>query len=129
MIQFAVTEVYALYPTVYENISGQIRIEYEPLFKQLVYESVFAHINADEIKQLKRQRKFELELTDLKLKLFNNDKKKIVLSNREIRLLRYIDMTEEIRNKIEGPMNVAKKLKRFENRKQNGINGDENNKD
>ncbi|KAH9426832.1 hypothetical protein DERP_002932 [Dermatophagoides pteronyssinus] len=128
MIQFAVTEVYALYPTVYENIRGQIRTEYEPLFKQLVYESIFAYINVDEIKQLKRQRKFELELTDLKLKLFNNDKKKIVLSNREIRLLRYIDMTEEIRNKIEGPMNVAKKLKRFENRKQNGINNGENNK-
>ncbi|KAH7641948.1 hypothetical protein DERF_002949 [Dermatophagoides farinae] len=128
MIQFAVTEVYALYPTVYENLSGQIRTEYEPLFKQLVYESVFAYINIDEIKQLKRQRKFELELTDLKLKLFNNDKKKIVLSNREIRLLRYIDITEEIRNKIEGPMNVAKKLKRFENRKHNGINGEENNK-
>ena len=43
-------------------------------------------------------------------------------------LFRYIDITEEIRNKIEGPMNVAKKLKRFENRKHNGINGEENNK-
>lgn len=89
MLQFAVTEVYALYPFVYEKIRSQIRPEYGPLFKQLVYESVFAYINVDEIKQLKRQRKFELELTDLKLKLFNNDKKKIVLSNREIRLLRY----------------------------------------
>ncbi|KPM10685.1 Egalitarian-like protein [Sarcoptes scabiei] len=117
MIQFAIIEVYALFPIAYEKISKQIRSEYQSLFKQLVYESIFAHINAKEIRQIKRQRKFELELADLKLKLFNSEKKKIVLSNREIRLLRHIDLTEEIRNKIEGPSNVAKKLKRFDNQK------------
>lgn len=89
MLQFAMTDVYALLPCVYRTMRDQIRPEYEPLFKQLIYESIFTYINTDEIKQIKRQRKFELELTDLKMKLFNNDKKKIVLSNREIRLLRY----------------------------------------
>ena len=88
MMQFAITDVYALLPTIYRTMSGQIRGEYKPLFNQLVYESIFSYIHTEEIKQLKRQRKFELEVTDLKLKLFNSDKKKIVLSNREIRLLR-----------------------------------------
>ena len=82
------TDVYALLPSVYRTMRDQIRAEYEPLFKQLTWESIFTYINTDEIKQIKRQRKFDLELTDLKMKLFNNDKKKIVLSNREIRLLR-----------------------------------------
>lgn len=35
-------------------------------------------------------------------------------------MIRYIDLTDEIRNKIEGPQNVAKKLKRFDNKKMNG---------
>lgn len=90
MIQFSMIDVYALLPTVYRTMRDQIRPEYEPLLKQLTHESIFAYIHTDEIKQIKRQRKFELELTDLKLKLFNNDKKKIVLSNREIRLLRCV---------------------------------------
>lgn len=88
MIQFALTDVYALLPSIYQNMREQIRPEYISLFKQLTWESIFTYINTEEIKQIKRQRKFDLELTDLKMKLFNNDKKKIVLSNREIRLLR-----------------------------------------
>lgn len=88
MLQFALTDVYILLPHVYGTMAPQIKPQYEPLFKQLVHESIFAHINADEVKQSKRQRKFELELTDLKMKLLNSDKKTIVLSNREVRLLR-----------------------------------------
>ncbi len=88
MLVFAMTDVVALLPNVYRTMRDQIRQEYEPLFKQLTYESIFTYINTDEIRQIKRQRKFDLELTDLKMKLFNNEKKKIVLSNREIRLLR-----------------------------------------
>lgn len=92
MLIFAMTDVVSLLPNVYRTMRDQIRQEYEPLFKQLTYESIFTYINTDEIKQVKRQRKFDLELTDLKMKLFNNEKKKIVLSNREIRLLRYYFM-------------------------------------
>lgn len=88
MLVFAMTDVVALLPNVYRTMRDRIRQEYEPLFKQLTYESIFTYINTDEIRQIKRQRKFDLELTDLKMKLFNNEKKKIVLSNREIRLLR-----------------------------------------
>ena len=47
------------------------------------------HINQDDVKQKKKQRKVETEVSDLKEKL---DKtavgKNLVLSNREIRLLR-----------------------------------------
>lgn len=90
MLQFAVPEVYALLSAVYVNMASSIKAEYEPLFKQLVFESIFANIHTDEIKQIKKQRKFELEVTDLKLKLLNSDKRKVVLSNREIKLLRLV---------------------------------------
>ncbi|CAG2107595.1 unnamed protein product [Medioppia subpectinata] len=114
MIFYAAFDVYALVPDVYNNMLKSIRAEYMPLLKQLNYEAVFAKIDAEKVKQLKKQRKLDMEVTDLKLKLFNTEAKQIVLSNREIRLLRYIDLTDEIRVKIEGSQKVAKKLERID---------------
>ena len=47
------------------------------------------YIQSEEVKERKRQRKVETEVADLKLKLATTHSKNIVLSNREIRLLRY----------------------------------------
>jgi exonuclease 3'-5' domain-containing protein 1 len=89
MIYYSAYDVFALVPDVYNNISKSIRPEYLPLLKQLNLEAIFSKINPEEVKQLKKQRKLDMEVTDLKLKLFNSEAKQIVLSNREIRLLRF----------------------------------------
>ena len=88
MLFYAAFDVFALIPDVYNSMSKSIRIEYLPLLKQLNYEAIMAKIDPEHIKQLKKQRKLDMEVTDLKLKLFNTEAKQIVLSNREIRLLR-----------------------------------------
>ena len=51
------------------------------------------YIQSDDVKERKRQRKVETEVADLKLKLATTQSKNIVLSNREIRLLRYTQVT------------------------------------
>ena len=48
------------------------------------------YIQADEVKNRKKQRKVETEVADLRLKLATVQSKNIVLSNREIRLLRCV---------------------------------------
>ena len=45
-------------------------------------------LKGDEVKNRKKQRKVETEVADLRLKLATIQSKNIVLSNREIRLLR-----------------------------------------
>lgn len=88
MIYYAAFDVFALIPDVYQNMVKGIKPEYVPLLEQLNYEAIFARIKPDEVKTTKKQRKIEMEVTDLKHKLYNSEAKQIVLSNREIRLLR-----------------------------------------
>lgn len=71
-------------------------------------------IRPKEVKTCKKQRKISTEVSDLKLKL-SQTSKNIVLSNREIRLLRYLDLTEEEKEKLRGSYKVAKKLEKLEN--------------
>jgi hypothetical protein len=53
------------------------------------------HIKPGDVKQRKKQRKVETELADLRGKLSSNtNRTSIVLSNREIRLLRYAPLYE-----------------------------------
>ena len=47
------------------------------------------YIDPEGVKAKKKQRKIDFEISDLRLKLANTSGKSIVLSNREIRLLRY----------------------------------------
>lgn len=61
----------------------------------------------------KKQRKISTEVFDLKQKLQTTNKN-IVLSNREIRLLRYLDLTEDEKEKLKGSVKVAKKLEKLE---------------
>lgn len=66
-----------------------IRPEYELLLTELCEEQILMHIRPGDVKQRKKQRKVETELADLRGKLSSNTSKtNIVLSNREIRLLR-----------------------------------------
>lgn len=68
-----------------------------------------------EVKMRKKQRKISTEVADLRAKLSQSSNKNIVLSNREIRLLRYLDLTEEEKEKLKGSYKVAKKLEKLEN--------------
>lgn len=71
-------------------------------------------IRPNDVKLKKKQRKINTEVFDLKQKLQTSNKN-IVLSNREIRLLRYLDLTEEEKDKLKGSVKVAKKLEKLEN--------------
>ena len=54
----------------------------------LCEEQCLLYIQSEEVKERKRQRKVDTEVADLRLKLATTQSKNIVLSNREIRLLR-----------------------------------------
>ncbi|XP_013794505.1 uncharacterized protein LOC106478500 [Limulus polyphemus] len=116
MIFHAAFDVFCLLPTVYNTIREMLRPESLPLLEELCEEQVLVYIRPDEVKGRKKQRKIDMEVSDLKRKLATPSCKQIVLSNREIRLLRYVELTDEERNKIEGSQKVAKKLERLRNR-------------
>ena len=63
--------------------------EFLNLFSELCEEQVMLYIDPEGVKAKKKQRKIDFEISDLRLKLANTSGKSIVLSNREIRLLRY----------------------------------------
>lgn len=71
------------------------------------------HINPDAVKLKKRQRKTETEVAELRVKLAQAAKS-VVLSNREVRLLRYIELTEDEKEKLKSSAKVAKKLEKLE---------------
>jgi len=117
--------VLALVPTIYNAMASQIKHEFGNLFRELCEEQVLLYIQADEVKNRKKQRKVETEVADLRLKLATVQSKNIVLSNREIRLLRYIELTEEDKEKLKGSYKVAKKLEKLENRDNRNLDSDE----
>lgn len=73
------------------------------------------HLNPSEVKMRKKQRKIQTEVADLRKKMDEAVGRNIVLSNREIRLLRYIELTKEEKEKLKGSYKVAKKLEKLEN--------------
>jgi len=88
MIYCAACNVYPLVPYIYINMTNLIRPEYYSLLEQLNKEAILSKISPNEVKASKKLRKGDMEVTDLKQKLYNADSKPIILSNREIRLLR-----------------------------------------
>lgn len=91
-----------------------IKSENINLFSELCTEQIYMLIRPNDVKLKKKQRKINTEVFDLKQKLQNTNKN-IVLSNREIRLLRYLDLTEDEKDKLKGSVKVAKKLEKLEN--------------
>lgn len=65
-----------------------IKTEFKGLLSELCTEQILMLIKPNEVRSRKKQRKLGTEVGDLKLKL-SQSSKNIVLSNREIRLLRY----------------------------------------
>lgn len=112
MIFHAAFDVYCLVPTVFNSLKKQLLPQSAKLMDDLCQEQVLAYIQPEEVKNCKKQRKIDMEVADLKQKL-NSSNKQIVLSNREIRLLRYLELTDEERIKIEGSHKVARKLERL----------------
>ncbi|KAK6621823.1 hypothetical protein RUM44_001630 [Polyplax serrata] len=115
MIIYAAADVVCLVPHLYTLMLKIIKPEHKKLLDELCEEQIYLHIKPDEVKLRKNQRKVETEVKDLKIKLSNQQLKQIVLSNREIRLLKYIDLTEKEKEKLRGSYKVAKKLEQLEN--------------
>ncbi|KOB76370.1 Egalitarian [Operophtera brumata] len=114
MIIYAASDVLSLVnPAIYGYMSSNVRSENQQLFEELSNEQVFMHIQPTEVKLRKRQRKINTEVGELKYKLAESTKN-IVLSNREIRLLRYLELTEEEKEKLKGCHKISKKLEKLE---------------
>lgn len=88
------------------------------------------HIHPVDVKARKKQRKVETEVADLRKRMEETTGKNIVLSNREIRLLRYLALTEDEKEKLKGNYKVAKKLEKLESMGQDkGDSSDEDEED
>jgi len=125
MICYAAADVLALVPTIYTAMASEIKPEFGNLFLSLCEEQSLMYIHPEDVKERKRQRKVETEVADLKLKLATTQSKNIVLSNREIRLLRYVELTGEDKEKLKGSYKVAKKLEKLENKESRGYDSEE----
>lgn len=120
MIVYASYDVLALVPTVYESMRSLLLPAFMPLFLELCQEQINTYIKVDEVKQKKKTRKIETEVSDLKAKLAMATGRQVVLSNREIRLLRYLELSDEEREKLEGSYKVARKLERLQAKNSEG---------
>ena len=76
-----------------------MKSEFLNLFRELCEEQVMLYIDPEGVKAKKKQRKIDFEVSDLRLKLANSSGKNVVLSNREIRLLRYINIIRGARKR------------------------------
>lgn len=115
MILYAAADVLSLvHENLYTAMVRNIAPENRKLMLELCEEQIYLHINPDDVKLKKRQRKTETEVAELRVKL-SQPAKSIVLSNREVRLLRYIELTEEEKEKLKTSTKVAKKLEKLEN--------------
>lgn len=115
MLIYASSDVLSLVPQVYNAMSKLIKPEMQGLFAELCEEQIQMHIKPSDVKARKKQRKVETEVADLKKRMEEATCKNIVLSNREIRLLRYLDLTEDEKEKLKGSYKVARKLEKLEN--------------
>ncbi|KAH8401856.1 hypothetical protein KR009_008268 [Drosophila setifemur] len=114
MMLYAAGDVLVLiHDQLFGNLARQIKPENKALFSELCTEQILMQIKPNEVKIRKKQRKVSTEVSDLKLKLAQTSKS-IVLSNREIRLLRYMDLTEDEKERLKGYYKVAKKLEKME---------------
>lgn len=115
MLLYAASDVLVLInEQLFRTMSSAIKPENMSLFSELCTEQIYMLIRPNDVKMKKKQRKISTEVFDLKQKLQTTNKN-VVLSNREIRLLRYLDLTEEEKEKLKGSVKVAKKLEKLEN--------------
>ncbi|XP_033214156.1 egalitarian protein homolog [Belonocnema kinseyi] len=130
MLIYASSDVLSLVPLVYHAMNKLIKPEMQTLFVELCEEQVQMHIKPLEVKARKKQRKVETEVADLRKRMEETTGKNIVLSNREIRLLRYLSLTEDEKEKLKGSYKVARKLEKLESMGQDkGDSSDEDDDD
>ncbi|CAG0891072.1 unnamed protein product, partial [Cyprideis torosa] len=114
MLTYAAFDAYILLPTIYEKMKSLLQDCSMSLFWELCAEQVDHFITRDEVKARKRNRKVEAEVAELREKLDSAEKgKTLVLSNREIRLLRFLELSDADKEKLEGSLKVVKKLDRL----------------
>jgi exonuclease 3'-5' domain-containing protein 1 len=114
MILYASADVLSLVnDKIYHPMSRAIRADNRALLLELCDEQIFMHIDPDAVKSKKRQRKTETEVAELRTKL-SQATRSVVLSNREVRLLRYIELTDDEKEKLKSSAKVAKKLEKLE---------------
>ncbi len=137
-VYMAALEVHVLSALLYPKLKSLLRASSLPLFDTLCEEQLKMHVDPELVKGRKTQRKIELEVKDIREKLNKaSNGKNVVLSNREIRLLRcekpsrfkcfsssrktshifprFVDLSDEDVKKIKGSAKVAKKLERLTN--------------
>merc|ERR1719295_516475 len=102
MICYAAADVLSLVPKIYQAMKSAMKPESLNLFSELCEEQVMFSIDPKGVKAKKKQRKIDFETSVLRLKLVNTSGKSIVLSNREIRLLRHVELTEEDKERLKG---------------------------
>lgn len=84
----AVCEFNVWFKSIYQLFEHRaIKPEFKSLLSELCTEQILMLIRPNEVRSRKKQRKLGTEVADLKHKLSQSNKN-IVLSNREIRLLR-----------------------------------------
>lgn len=120
MICYAAADVISLVPNIYESMKSAMKPEFLNLFRELCEEQVTLYVDPEGVKAKKKQRKIDFEVSDLRLKLANTIGKNVVLSNREIRLLRHVELTEEDKERLKGSYKVAKKLEKLESKQKLG---------
>ncbi|XP_032788156.2 egalitarian protein homolog [Daphnia magna] len=118
MILYAAYDVMPLVPHLYDLLNTAVKPEFRPLLEELCAENLLALLQPDEVKRSKKERKMDMEVLELRQRLAAVQGKGIVLSNREIRLLRHLDLTEDEREKLDGSYKVAKKLEKLQSKKQ-----------
>lgn len=118
MILYSSADVLSLVnEKIYPYMSRSIKIENRHLMIELCHEQIFMLIDPDSVKSKKRQRKTEVEVNELRQKLAQATRS-VVLSNREVRLLRYIELTDDEKEKLKSSAKVARKLEKLENLRQ-----------
>ncbi|CAL8108581.1 unnamed protein product [Orchesella dallaii] len=136
MIAYASCDVMCLVPSIYETLRGKIDgSDSDALFSELCEEQILTHIEPDEIRSRRRLRKNEADLRALREKLdrafsvvsdSNISNSSLVLSNREMRLLKHLHLTEDEKEKLKLSLKVAKKLEKMSNSVRSSANDEGN---
>ncbi|CAG0917275.1 unnamed protein product [Notodromas monacha] len=115
MLTCAAFDVLALVPHLHDAMQARLTPGTRALLRDLCAEQVGHFIARDDVRQRKKARKLGVELAELRDKLATaSPGKTMFLSNREIRLLRHMDLTDEEKEKLEGSEKVQKKLDRIQ---------------
>jgi exonuclease 3'-5' domain-containing protein 1 len=125
MIAYAACDVLIL-PIIYSKLEGKVKSRND-LFVDLCNENIMCHISADEIKSKRRMRKNNADLMELRAKLDSASPTNLVLSNREMRLLKHLELSAEDKEKLSSSIKVARKLEKLSSKFESSSESNESN--